>query len=168
MGTLRENPDTEALPVISLTAMPATVGEVASPKMGVTHYLNKPWEPGVVEATLWVALREAGKTTSTQSREGVETARTRFSEVSIGNESGLESHGVNIMTDLSKQFGIQGNLAKLRSGKKRSQPSRTQKAMKQKLSPGETNSLLLIRTWGTDCPLAPPIWPLEPPLPARA
>jgi DNA-binding response OmpR family regulator len=40
LGKLRENPDTAALPVILLTAMPAAVGEVVGLKMGVAHYLN--------------------------------------------------------------------------------------------------------------------------------
>lgn len=57
---LREDPDTEKIPVVLLTAMPASEGETAGLDLGVTHYINKPWEPGVIEATMRVAIREAG------------------------------------------------------------------------------------------------------------
>jgi DNA-binding response OmpR family regulator len=62
LAQLRLSPDTAALPVILLTAMPADAGESAGLNLGVTHYVNKPWDSGVVEATLRTALREAGAT----------------------------------------------------------------------------------------------------------
>ncbi|MDA1218604.1 MAG: response regulator [Chloroflexi bacterium] len=108
LGKLREDPATEELPVILLTAMPATVGESAGLKMGVTHYLNKPWEPGVVEATLRVALREASKTAKTQSSEAGES-----------DETDLGSASLNISADEAKQFMSQGAMAKLKSGRKK-------------------------------------------------
>jgi CheY-like chemotaxis protein len=46
LSRLRQNPDTAALPVILLTAMPADAGESAGLKLGVTHYVNKPWGSG--------------------------------------------------------------------------------------------------------------------------
>ena len=57
---LRGNPDTEAIPVILLTTLPGAKGENAGKKLGVTHYLTKPWEPGTVQTAVRVALREAG------------------------------------------------------------------------------------------------------------
>ena len=61
---LRENPVTEAIPVILLTAVDAAEGERAGMSLGVTHYITKPWRPDTVEAAVKVALREAGKETA--------------------------------------------------------------------------------------------------------
>lgn len=58
LETLRNNPDTEAIPVILLTNLPPARGEKAGTRLGVTHYLTKPWEPGAVETAIRVAMRE--------------------------------------------------------------------------------------------------------------
>jgi len=60
LGRLREDPDTQDLPVVILTAVGAYKGERAAMDLGVEHYITKPWETGVVEATIKVALREDG------------------------------------------------------------------------------------------------------------
>ena len=57
---LKEKPDTQDLPVILLTAVPASDGEQIGMELGVSHYISKPWEPGVVEAVVRVVLAEAG------------------------------------------------------------------------------------------------------------
>ena len=57
---LRGNPYTKCLPVILLTVLPAARGERIGMSLGVSHYITKPWEPGMVEAAVKVALREAG------------------------------------------------------------------------------------------------------------
>ena len=59
---LRENPLTEAIPVILLTAVGAPEGEQRAMDLGVRHYISKPFEPETLRATLRVALREAGVT----------------------------------------------------------------------------------------------------------
>ena len=104
LGKLRANPQTKNVPVVILTAMPASEGEKAGLDMGVTHYLNKPWEPGVVEATIRVALRESG--------------------ISITGLSGDEDNpeadtdGVDLHSS-STHIGMQGAMARLRSGRKK-------------------------------------------------
>lgn len=55
---LRESPLTENIPVVMLTALPASEGEHEALQMGVKHYLSKPWEPEELELTIKVALRE--------------------------------------------------------------------------------------------------------------
>ena len=57
---LKENPDTEGIPVVMLSAMSPEEGERAAMSLGVPHYISKPWEPGAVEIAIKVALREAG------------------------------------------------------------------------------------------------------------
>ena len=56
---LRENPLTEAIPVVLLTAVPARKGERAGMKLGVTHYITKPFDSETVRSVVRVALREA-------------------------------------------------------------------------------------------------------------
>ena len=56
---LRENQSTRHIPVVLLTAMPPVQGEKEGLNSGVTHYIHKPWEAGVVEATVRVVLRES-------------------------------------------------------------------------------------------------------------
>ena len=60
MQQMKADPDTEFIPVILLTAMPAAQGEVAAMEMWSSHYVTKPCDMGVLEATIRVALREAG------------------------------------------------------------------------------------------------------------
>ena len=59
---LRENSATETIPVVLLTALPPREGEQDGLKLGVAHYITKPWKPGMVELTVKVALRDSGKT----------------------------------------------------------------------------------------------------------
>jgi len=60
---LRENPLTEAIPVVLLTAVPANKGEREGMKWGVKHYINKPFDSEMVKAVVRVALRQASPTT---------------------------------------------------------------------------------------------------------
>jgi archaellum biogenesis ATPase FlaH/DNA-binding response OmpR family regulator len=104
LGKLRANPQTQNLPVVILTAMPASEGEKAGLDMGVTHYLNKPWEPGVVEATVRVALRESGIIIKGLSGDPDYSAM------------GADSLEVN---SSSTHIGMQGAMTRLRSGRKK-------------------------------------------------
>lgn len=45
---LRENPATESIPVVLLTALPPAEGERVGMNLGVSHYIAKPWEPETV------------------------------------------------------------------------------------------------------------------------
>ena len=56
---LRENPETEGLPVVMLTVLPSSKGERPAWQLGARHYITKPFDPEHVELTVKVALREA-------------------------------------------------------------------------------------------------------------
>lgn len=99
---LRADPDNQNIPVVILTAMPASEGEKAGLDMGVTHYLNKPWEPGVVEAAVRVALREAG------------IALRGLSQDEDGMGVGASNVDLN-----SANTRMQGAMARLRSGRRK-------------------------------------------------
>jgi flagellar protein FlaH len=58
LGKLRQDPITRRIPVVMLTALSASEGERLGMELGVTHYLTKPLDHGVLEATLRVVLRE--------------------------------------------------------------------------------------------------------------
>jgi flagellar protein FlaH len=60
LESLKENPLTAEIPVVMLTAIGALAGEQKAMKMGVHHYVSKPFEPDVLQATVRVALRDAG------------------------------------------------------------------------------------------------------------
>jgi flagellar protein FlaH len=102
---LRENADTENIPVVLLTAMPASEGETPGLDLGVTHYINKPWEPGVIEATIRVAIRETGG------------MLTQYSE----DEKGLAvgAGNVDVRTSGTRFPDTQMAAARLRSGRKK-------------------------------------------------
>ena len=59
LSKLREDPATESIPVVLLTALPAVQGEQKGMGLGALHYITKPWTRGVVEATVRIALRES-------------------------------------------------------------------------------------------------------------
>ncbi len=108
---LKNDPETAAIPVVLLTAMPATEGEMSGMGLGVTHYITKPWEPGVVESTIRVALREAGHMVlNNPGQDSSEAADTS-----------IESAGVDLAADTARITGMMGALAKLRAGRKKKQ-----------------------------------------------
>ena len=71
LNKLRDNPATETIPVVLLTALPSTDGEQDGLNLGVAHYITKPWEPGMVELTVKVALHDSGKTNHKKDDESV-------------------------------------------------------------------------------------------------
>ena len=66
---LREDAATRDVPVILLTAMPPAEGEASGNRLGVRHYLAKPFDPGLIVPAVKVALREAGQL-SDENSEG--------------------------------------------------------------------------------------------------
>ena len=63
LGKLRENPATKAIPVVLLTALPAQKAESQGMRLGVAHYISKPWAAGTVTLAIKIALREASART---------------------------------------------------------------------------------------------------------
>ena len=59
-GPDRETPDMAEIPVILVSGLSPEEGEQAALSLGASHYITKPWEPGMVEAAVGVALRESG------------------------------------------------------------------------------------------------------------
>ena len=122
---LRENPATERLPVVLLSAMPASEGEQTGLSLGVTHYVNKPWEPGEIELTIRVAMREASLAQAGLAGAGAGDGEDAGDgEGAGGGEAtgGIGKIGANsldIKTDLAQQYGSRDPLDRLRSGRKK-------------------------------------------------
>ena len=117
---LRENPATERLPVVLLTAMPASEGERTGLNLGVTHYVNKPWEPGEIELTIRVAMREASLAQSGLAGAGVGDEEGAGDGEDAGGEGDIGQVGadsLDIKADLAQQYGSRDPLARLRSGR---------------------------------------------------
>ena len=55
---LRQHPTTKDTPVIMLPSLMASKGELTAMRLGVKHYISKPWEPGLLETAVRVALHE--------------------------------------------------------------------------------------------------------------
>ncbi len=55
---LRESPVTRSTPVVMSTGLPVAEGEASSLELGSTHYITKPWNIDMLEATVRVAIRE--------------------------------------------------------------------------------------------------------------
>ena len=62
---LRHCPTTRDLPVVLLTALPPEKGECRSMRLGVSHYVPKPWSSGTVELAVRSALRDAAERAGT-------------------------------------------------------------------------------------------------------
>ena len=60
LAKLKRNPETEAIPIIMLTALSAEEREQDAYNSGVSHYISKPFDADTLESTIRVALGEAG------------------------------------------------------------------------------------------------------------
>ena len=60
--SLKENPETDKIPVVILTGLPAEQGEQVAMKAGINHYIPKPWTTEGLELSLRVALRDSQRT----------------------------------------------------------------------------------------------------------
>ena len=94
---LKGNPATRAVPVIVVTALPPEQGEQIALKLGVSHYISKPWEPSTIESAIRLALleqRDGGdlqpggeETDPRRSRQVVGTGNTRIDQLMEGGIS---------------------------------------------------------------------------------
>ena len=111
---LKEKPDTQDLPVILLTAVPASDGEQIGMELGVSHYISKPWEPGVVEAVVRVVLAEAGNSAyNPEADDGEDDGELDTGNMDVGADK------VDIKSTDAQIFNMQSGMAKLRRSRKK-------------------------------------------------
>ena len=123
---LRENQSTRHIPIVLLTAMPPFQGEKEGQELGVTHYIHKPWEAGVVEATVRVVLRESvalKESSGAVGREGSEDPPDNREDGSKqveerGVELPVDTQTVDVKTPEVRIFQEPQALAGLRSGRR--------------------------------------------------
>ena len=116
---LRENPSTQHIPVVLLTAMPAFQGEQEGLESGAIHYIHKPWEVGVVEATVRVALRQSLALKGGSGGAGPESSDDPPDNREQILELPVDSQNVDLNTPEVKRFQEPRALAGLRSGRRR-------------------------------------------------
>ena len=123
---LRENQSTRHIPIVLLTAMPPFQGEKEGQELGVTHYIHKPWEAGVVEATVRVVLRESvalKESSGAVGREGSEDPPDNREDGSKqveerGVELPVDTQTVDVKTPEVRIFQEPQALAGLRPGRR--------------------------------------------------
>ena len=115
-----------------MTALPPFEGEKEGQEWGVTHYIHKPWEAGVVEATVRVVLRELAALETRRGAVGLEsrddTPDSREDGSNHTEERDVEERNVELPVDSKKVdlttpevriFQEPQALAGLRSGRRR-------------------------------------------------
>jgi flagellar protein FlaH len=105
LGKLRGDPATEAVPVVLLTALPAVKGEKDGQALGVLHYITKPWAPGMLEATVRVALRESNYAPNADDDSMVWAGSTTFQR-NLNDPSAMEFiRSAGALTNLESILG---------------------------------------------------------------
>jgi len=64
---LKESPVTRSTPVVMSTGFQIVEGEARSMELGSIHYISKPWDIDILEATVRVAIREGLATAEQES-----------------------------------------------------------------------------------------------------
>ena len=108
---LKETATTKDIPVILITAMSAREGEHLGLVWGVEHYITKPWEPGMVEAAIRVALREA----ETEPEENTGTQMLTQQLASMEGVVSIMFTDLEGSTELLTRLGDEENQALLRT-----------------------------------------------------
>lgn len=121
---LKDNPETQDLPVILLTAVPAYEGEQAGMELGVSNYISKPWDPGVVEAVVRVVLTETG-TSFYHSRDDNDDddgdkGNGPGGQVIDSSKVDLGAERVDLKSKDAQIFNMQSGMARLRRARKKS------------------------------------------------
>ena len=102
---LRENPVTENIPVILLTGLPPSEGEQDEMKLGVTHYITKPWDPETVELVVRVALRDGQPANGQQERASSVWAGSTSNRAS-SIDGGASDGGASKFVPLGEQLAL--------------------------------------------------------------
>ncbi len=66
---LKESPATRSTPVVMSTGFQIVEGEARSMELGSIHYISKPWDIDILEATVRVAIREGLATAEKEDKE---------------------------------------------------------------------------------------------------
>lgn len=90
-----EFPSVANIPVILLSGLAPEEGEQAAMSLGATHYLTKPWEPGMLETAVKVALREARALDDRAEQGRVPTESSAKQVVKQGNMGLADNLGVH-------------------------------------------------------------------------
>ena len=88
LSKLKENLQTRRIPVIMLTAYTSVENESAGMRMGVSHFIAKPWHSETLAITIKVALRDAKKTVEENGRDATDVGPSSPSSPELPPASG--------------------------------------------------------------------------------
>ena len=107
LSKLKEHPQTGKIPVIMLTSYTTIEHEATGMRLGVAHFIAKPWRSETLALTVRVALREAHRAVTQDHRA---TESTRDKAVS---SPGLPSKSHKVINTGGKLIQLEGVLVLL-------------------------------------------------------
>ncbi|MDP6420786.1 MAG: response regulator [SAR202 cluster bacterium] len=93
LNKLRDDPSTRELPVVVLSAVPSRKGELRAWRMGVRHYIPKPFSSERVHLSVKVALREADEAQQEAARQNGVVPAATVNDDQISSNAGDDTDG---------------------------------------------------------------------------
>ncbi len=93
LGRLKDNPDTQDIPVLFVTAMDALEDERRGLELGAVDYITKPIRPAIVQARVrnHLALKQARDALARDNRELEAEIRRRVRQVEVTRQVGMRA-----------------------------------------------------------------------------
>ena len=95
LNRLRDNPETRDMPVVILSAVPSRKGELRAWRLGVRHYIPKPFASERVHLSVKIALREADEAQTEAALAAGQTGVIQPAQITE-NQSAIESSGAAV------------------------------------------------------------------------
>ena len=95
LNRLRDNPETSDMPVVILSAVPSRKGELRAWRLGVRHYIPKPFASERVHLSVKIALREADEAQTEAALAAGQTGVIQPAQITE-NQSAIESSGAAV------------------------------------------------------------------------
>ncbi|MDP7105241.1 MAG: response regulator [SAR202 cluster bacterium] len=95
LNRLRDNPETRDMPVVILSAVPSRKGELRAWRLGVRHYIPKPFASERVHLSVKIALREADEAQTEAALAAGQTGVIQPAQITE-NQSATESSGAAV------------------------------------------------------------------------
>jgi len=95
LNRLRDNPETSDMPVVILSAVPSRKGELRAWRLGVRHYIPKPFASERVHLSVKIALREADEAQTEAALAAGQTGVIQPAQITE-NQSATESSGAAV------------------------------------------------------------------------
>jgi CheY-like chemotaxis protein len=88
LSKLKENLKTNRIPVIMLTSYTSVENEAAGIRMGISHFIAKPWRSETLAITITVALRDAQREAEENGRDPMDVGPSYRTSPALSSMSG--------------------------------------------------------------------------------